>query len=245
MIKGIIVAFQFLSRIPIPISVDFNSKNLKMAKFFFPLVGIVLGGLVGGVVHLLMGYSLEVAALLGVVLNILLTGGLHIDGLSDMCDGFFSNKDRERMIEIMHDSRVGSFGVLSTVLLILWKFIMYKSLGVNTFTFILLSGMFSRMSVQYMISMKKLAVPGGMGDMIRGENSLPLVALTFLFYGVATMFINPLYIIPLVCNMILVELISRLSYRKIGGVSGDIYGATVELSEAFNLLCFWGLMQWI
>ncbi|NLY20307.1 MAG: adenosylcobinamide-GDP ribazoletransferase [Tissierellia bacterium] len=245
MINGLIVAFQFLSRIPIPIAVDFNKENLKSAVLFFPLVGLVLGGIVGITVSILGRFSIEIAALVGVIINIVLTGGLHIDGLSDMCDGFFSNKDREQIIEIMHDSRVGSFGVLSIVLLVLAKYVLYKSITVDTLAIIALSGMFSRMAVTSMILRKENVVSGGMGEMIKSGHSTNFVILGFIVYSVITILYNSLYILPLVVNLLFVEYLAHLSYKKIGGVSGDIYGATVELSEVFNLLCFWGIINWI
>lgn len=127
MIKGLILTIQFLTRLPINIPVDFNDENIRKSTFFFPFVGILLGA-IASLPYILFGKeNMEIASLLIVILMIFLTGGLHLDGLSDTVDGFFSNKKKKDVLEIMKDSRIGAFGVLSLIILVLFKYVLISN----------------------------------------------------------------------------------------------------------------------
>ena len=88
MIKGFILSLQFFTRIPINMEIDFSKENLKYSVFFLPLVGIIIGALGGLVYYLLSPYNIMIASFIALLTTIILTGGLHIDGLSDTFDGF-------------------------------------------------------------------------------------------------------------------------------------------------------------
>src|SRR5579859_6748574 len=132
--KEFVAAVQFLSVLPIPGSAqlfrtDRAEAELVIGSLYFPLVGLLIG-LILCVLSIFSGPylpSLALAALL-VVVNIWLTGGLHLDGLMDACDGLFGGRSRERKLEIMRDSSVGSFGVLGGVSSILLKFALLASM---------------------------------------------------------------------------------------------------------------------
>ena len=114
MIKGFILSIQFFSRIPINIKVDFNEKNIRYCIFFMPLVGAIIAALASIIYYLIEPYNKLIASFLTLLLTIILTGGLHIDGLADTFDGFLQTKTGKNF-EIMKDSRIGTFGVLSIV----------------------------------------------------------------------------------------------------------------------------------
>ena len=101
MIKGFILALQFLTRIPIKISIDFNDKNIRNSIFFFPLVGGLIGVFGGIIYHYLSPFNINIASFLTLLFTIILTGGLHIDGLSDTFDGFLANKDKEKTDKVI------------------------------------------------------------------------------------------------------------------------------------------------
>ena len=116
MIKGFILAIQFLTRIPINIPVDFNRENLSKTTFFYPLTGMIIGGIAGLVYYLASYINKDIASFLAVTTIIIVTGGLHLDGLGDTFDGFLSARDRERILDIMKDSRIGTLiFVLGTI----------------------------------------------------------------------------------------------------------------------------------
>src|SRR6185369_2088474 len=112
-----LVAFQFLTIVPLPFAVRCEQEDLGRSMSFFPLVGLALGALLAGADFLLAPLLPRgVADLVLIVLLSVVTGGLHLDGLSDVCDGLAARGSRQRFLEVMKDSRVGAVGALSLVL---------------------------------------------------------------------------------------------------------------------------------
>lgn len=244
MIKGLILSLQFFTRIPINIPIDFNEENIKWSIFFLPLVGSIIGGLGGLVYYFLALYNILIAGILTLLITIILTGGLHIDGLSDTIDGFLANKEKERTLDIMSDSRIGAFGVLSIVLLILFKYILIIS--TDSLPLIMaLSFINSRLVVSRIISYKKPAKKKGLGSMFHESNPKKLSIISSLIYLIILLIIDIRYIIPLAITFIAGEYISYISYKKIEGVTGDVYGAVIELGDLISLLGFWIVTTWL
>lgn len=244
MINGLILSLQFFTRIPINKEIEFNKNNLKYSFFFFPLVGMIIGAL-GGVVHYLLApYNIMLASFMTLLITIIVTGGLHLDGLSDTFDGFLSNRQKEETLEIMADSRVGAFGVLSIVLIVLFKFILICSIK-NALLALVLSFANSRLVVSWIIASKKPAKSEGLGKMFSESNSKKLVIISGVIHAILLISFDIKFLIPLVINLLVGEYISHLSYQKINGLTGDVYGCMIEIGEAISLLSFWGVMTWI
>lgn len=244
MIKGLILSLQFFTRIPINIPIDFNSKNIRYSIFFLPIVGALVGAFGALVYYLLAPYNLLIGGFLTLLTTIILTGGLHLDGLADTIDGFLSNKDKKRVLEIMQDSRIGAFGVLGIVLLVLFKFILIISIKDLPIA-IILSFINSRLVVSGIISYKKIAKDKGLGNLFHNSNPKSLVFLAGIIYIIILFLIDTRFIIPLIITFLLGEYISSVSYKKIDGLTGDVYGAMIELGDVISLLGFWGVMVWI
>ncbi len=244
MIKGLILSLQFFTRIPINISIDFDRKNIKYGVFFLPIVGMIIGGSGGLIYWIIQPYNKLIAGFLALLTSIILTGGLHLDGLSDTFDGFYSNQDKNKTLEIMKDSRLGAFGVLSIVLLILFKFLLIISIE-RVVLSMTLSFLNSRLVVGRIISYKKAAKAEGLGNIFHNSSPKKLVNIFIVIYVLILISINILYIIPLLITFILGEYISVLSYEKIGGLTGDVHGAIIELGDAISLFGFWSVMIWI
>src|ERR1700680_1244032 len=139
-IVDFLVAAQFLTRLPVP-RVRFDPDSLSRAAKFFPVVGLGIG--LGALAlqriaapHL----SHSLVALLVLTFLVLITGGLHEDGLADTADGFGGGWNREQVLTILRDSRIGSFGALALVLSMLARFWLLSSLPVNRFTVFMFSG---------------------------------------------------------------------------------------------------------
>src|SRR5215831_4199467 len=137
-------AAQFLSLLPVPGSAQLYNKHEGIPHIivgceYFPVVGVLLACLLWLISLLLTPLipQLVLAALLVAAL-VILTGGLHLDGLMDTCDGLFGGSTRERKLEIMHDSRVGSFGVLAAICVLLLKFALFASLNARVLPLALL-----------------------------------------------------------------------------------------------------------
>lgn len=244
-IDGLILTFQFFTRIPINKEVDFNEKNIRYCLFFYPFVGALLGSIAAGVFLLLSMLNNEIAAIVTVVTLIILTGGLHIDGLSDTFDGFLSNRDKGRTLEIMKDSRVGSFGVLSTIILILTKFVIISNFGEGLTLALILSMVNSRLEACRVISTMKVARKGGLGDLFHNSNPRNLILFNSIIYIGILFIINFKLFTPLMITYIFNQLFCRWSYKKIDGMTGDTYGAIIEIGEVVSLISYWGIMAWI
>lgn len=242
---GLILGIQFLTRIPINKEVDFSKKNIRTSLFFFPFIGILIGGFAALIFYFIGQLNIEISAFLTVISLIILTGGLHIDGLSDMLDGFLSNRHREKTLDIMKDSRIGAFGVIGIVLLILGKYVIIKNFTIDMWVFIVFSIANSRFIAAVIISRKKTARKGGLGELFHNSKAKKNILYSGIIYILILLFLNISYIIPLIISYIFAELISLWSYKKIDGLTGDVYGATMEISEIVSLLTYWGLFFWI
>ena len=245
MINGLILALQFLTRIPINKNIDFNHENIRKSTYYFPYVGILLGALVALSYYIFLPFNKDIASFIGVLMIIILTGGLHLDGLSDTADGFYSARDKEKMLLIMKDSRIGAFGVISLILIILFKYIIISNLDSNVGLVLMLSLGNSRLVVLIQMAYKKTARPGGLGELFSQSKPKKYIIFSIIQYIIIISLINVKFLIPLIGTIILGEIISKITYKKIDGFTGDVYGATIELCEALSLLLFMGVLQWI
>jgi adenosylcobinamide-GDP ribazoletransferase len=125
------VAFQFMTRLPLP-TVQFHPSALARAAKFFPIVGLTIGLIASVASHLLSSHlSRPLTALLALVFFILVTGALHEDGLADAADGFGGGWDRKQVLAIMRDSRIGSYGTLALILSIAARLILLATLPLS------------------------------------------------------------------------------------------------------------------
>lgn len=245
MLKAFILGLQFLTRLPVNIQVDFHKKILAKTPVFFSIIGMIIGGIAAIVYYLLSFFNKDFAAAAAVLSLIIVTGGLHMDGLSDTCDGFFSSRGRERVLEIMKDSRVGSFGVISIVFDILFKYVLLKSMTIEAaIPALILSCGIGRTMIAMLLSFGRSARPGGMGEIFMSKNSKIFFAITLLILIVIGAIISKYaFLVALFVAIIFSLLFMKYSYKIIGGVTGDVYGANCELSEIAVLTVFLVLMR--
>lgn len=116
LLKRFILMIQFLTTIPIPVKLNVDEKDFGRGLALAPLIGLVIGGLVACAGYLAgLVFSPPIAAVLVIITYIIVTGGIHLDGLGDTFDGVFSNRPKDRILEIMRDSRVGTYAVLAVI----------------------------------------------------------------------------------------------------------------------------------
>lgn len=245
MIDGVLLAVQFMTRIPIKREIEFSKKNLRTAISAFPLIGMFLGLISGLIFRAFTVYDDKVAAGMCILAMVVLSGGLHLDGLSDTLDGFLSGREKERTMEIMKDSRLGTFGALGLILVILLKFVFLSGLGVDGWIGIPLAMAGGRLSAAWMIWRFPPARKEGLGSMFKGskpgKSIIVISVLLTAFVGI----LYPLGIVSLLASIISGQFIGQWSMRKISGLTGDVYGAGIELSELTALAIFWGVSLWI
>ena len=246
--KGLILLFRFMTRLPIGFDPKFDSDELGKGMRFFPVVGMVIG-LVLFAAFWLLGYviySPMVMAVLLVIIEVVLTGGLHLDGLADTFDGIFSYRSKQKMLDIMKDSRLGTNGGLVLILYFFLKVALLveasNSSPVIMPIMLLLSPVIARLNSVVNCGSAPYARATGMGktfvDHTDGLAVLIATIITAIFVGgAAYLFAIPyeiLIVIPVV--MILGYLFAKLMTRKIGGITGDTLGAVVEISEIIAML---------
>jgi adenosylcobinamide-GDP ribazoletransferase len=237
--KRFALAVSFLTVIPLRLKESPRPGDLGKAAGWFPVIGALMGGLVATVFY---GLSLILphllAATLATAVWIALTGGLHLDGLADCCDGMMHASSRERRLEIMKDPRLGTFGAIGLVLTILLKVICLYSMPASL-AWVALP--FAAGLGRYLLlpaGRQPLARPGGMGaDFASGLNrtvilwsALVVVLLTALagWRGL---------LVVLVVHVVTWGVLS-LAKARLGGVTGDVLGLVVELAELVTLLGF-------
>ncbi|GAC1625173.1 MAG: hypothetical protein NVS4B9_16670 [Ktedonobacteraceae bacterium] len=189
---------------------------------------------------------LVLAALLVLGL-VLLTGGLHLDGLMDTCDGIFGGNGRERKLEIMRDSRVGSFGVLGGACILLLKFALFASLDIHLLPVALLSVLpVARWGMICAVRQFPGARPTGLGSAFRQTVSLPrLLVAAVSSLIVALLVAHMAGLVLWVAGTLVALLIGVWATHHLGGLTGDIYGAIAEVTEVSLLLLCVLMRAWL
>ena len=237
--QPLIIAFQLLTRIPIPVAVDHTPYNQGHSMLFYPLVGAVIGA-----VLMLFGALLEtqpavVQAALLLSIWVGLTGALHLDGLADSADGWVGGMgDRKRILEIMKDPSAGPMGVTAIVLVLLLKWSAVVAL-IESETLLLLfwSPVLARLLLISLFQTTPYLRAGGMGeDLSRNIPQWKAYAVQLLVFGLALYF--GVHWALLLLHISIAFLFRLLVLQQLGGITGDVAGAMVEKMELlFVLLC--------
>jgi adenosylcobinamide-GDP ribazoletransferase len=240
------LALTFLTVFPWPRLREVTPGDLTRSLFWYPWVGALLGLIYWGAGGVLIRFFLPpAAAALLLLLTVLLTRGLHLDGLADTVDGLGGGRTPEERLAIMKDSRLGAFGAVSLVLVLLLKFAFLQTLlSLTMARSLILFPLISRWGLVLLASLAPYARPGGgLGQAMTEGATTRLIAgatvsalvLSFLAGGMRG---------PLILGLagLGVWALSWYSRRTLGGITGDVYGAAAELLETLVLgsLAFWG-----
>lgn len=244
-LKYLWATLQFITRIPVPAR---WSEGIEFQQYgrgvpFFPVVGLIVGG-IAALLTSLMIYATEnlmVAALGYVFILVLLTGGFHLDGLADTCDGIFSARKRERMLEIMRDSRIGTHGCLALIFALLAKTIAaYSILSANPAPLWLLIGapIAGRTCMSLLMYRQRYAREGeGMGNIYIGRISSRQFLLTLLAGAVIVTALGGIKALgSLLLTGVIIFGLARYLTHHLGGQTGDTLGAAEECGEILFLL---------
>ena len=256
--KSFILMLGFFTRLPVP-KVEFTEEGYRKAVKLMPLVGLVIGAIL--VLIMFIANLLQVPALIrsAIVLcaYLFITGGLHFDGLADTCDGVLSGRTREQSLEIMKDSRIGVFGTLGIFMAGLFYFALFSEVHI---TALLVFPLVGRACCLISASLAPYARDDGMGKATGMAGGPMSMASAIIFIFGASVLTAPLYmlfatpeersvvllaIVPLVCSLlaavaaiIVTICITRTYKKRLGGVTGDTFGAVIEISSLVFLLVF-------
>lgn len=227
MLHGLNGALSLLTIFPMP---DHYPDEPGRAFAFFPLVGVLIGSILWGV-HQLASRFLppDVVAFVVLGLWVLVTGGLHLDGFGDTCDGLFAAVEPSRRLEIMKDSRAGSWAVIGLVLLLLGKWI---GLRQGAPVILPLAAAVARWVMVIAAWRFPYARETGMGGYFKQGLGLQQVVIATVTVAVV-LFFYPLTVIAVVLAILPVAGLVAwwASTRLGGGLTGDVYGALCELTE--------------
>lgn len=243
MMKLFFATLSFISRLPVP---ERCVRGLDVADYArgivtFPLVGLLLGAMSGVVLLVLQPWcGVPLAALFAVLALALLTGGFHLDGLADTCDGVFSARRRERMLEIMRDSRLGTHGGLALVFVVIGKILVLSELqlrGINMVAALAAACAVGRGSCVLLMFGHRYAREEGLGNIFIGEISGRETLVTLVITALlAVALLGVKGIIALLITLVAIFLLGQRLKRTLGGQTGDTLGAAIELGEVIFLL---------
>jgi adenosylcobinamide-GDP ribazoletransferase len=237
LVRPLVAAFAFLTRLPVW-SGPLRDQDLGRSVTFFPIVGLVLGLVLTGLASL-VGDVLAptLAAVVLVSLLAALTGGLHLDGLADVFDALGGARgDRQRMLDIMRDSRIGAHGAAALVLLLLAKVATVAELVARRdLAALLVFPAVARWAVTPAIVFHPYARAEGTGRAFNGEARAWEVAGATAILAVALGAVGVRLVVPAVGALATASLFALWLRRRLGGLTGDVYGASIELAEVVTL----------
>jgi len=237
-----LAAIQFLTSIPIPLKRELSPEQLGRATAYFPVVGLIIGGILI-VLNWLLGFILPASVVnaLLIVALVIITGALHLDGFADTCDGIAGHKTVEERWQVMHDSRTGAFGVVGIVLLLLVKYIALNNIPpVFTIAVLLFMPVVSRWAMVYAIFVFRYARPSGLGTAFKKATRWPEFTTATIITMVIAIALFPLFSITgflLIFGIwIITTAFSFYLKYKFAGLTGDTYGAINEVAEVMALV---------
>jgi len=233
---GFWAALQFLTIFPTPLRHEVTAKTSGQSLTYFPLVGLILGVILLGL-HYGLSFILPptiVNALLIIAL-VILTGAHHLDGFIDTCDGVISGKSRKERLAIMSDSKVGAFGIVGAILLLLLKYVSLSSALI--LPALLLMPTLSRWAMVSVIFTFPYAKSSGMGLAFKQGASWQRLTIATIIALIAAVALLKWWGLVLMAALGLIVFgISSYFHTRLGGLTGDNYGAINELAEVFVLL---------
>lgn len=235
--KAFFIALQFLSRIHVVAQTVWTEEDFGRSVIFFPLIGTVIGAVLCLAFAAASSvFSQPYAAVLAIVCWLYMTGGLHADGLMDTADGLFSGRSRERMLEILKDSCVGSNGVIAFASVAALKVCFLANIPPDAAWAVLLAvPTAARFGVLIGIFQFPYARQRGLGRAFVQYAPSHVLAKAFGLALVPLVCIGWSYCILLGAAMVISLGINAYIAKQLGGVTGDTYGAVIECSEMLLL----------
>lgn len=243
MLKSLYVMLQFLTTFPLRRQIAISTEQFGKALVFAPFVGLILGCMLVGICFLFQDvFSLPLLALFLLLFYIVCTGALHVDGVADTFDAVFSRRSRDKMLEIMQDSRIGTMGVLAVLFLVAFDVLLMRELldmpGHRLPASLWLIGMpvAGRIGSVTCVALFPYARAQGMAksfsDYCNKKQLLLALGMSLIIFCLVW---GPLGILFCGTSFVGALLISLYFSRKLGGITGDVAGAVCELNQLLFL----------
>lgn len=237
-LPALLVALQFLTRLPMPFEVDFTPEAARASPRWYPAAGIVIGVITGVIAWgAALLFPPLIAVLLSVAAGLVVTGGLHEDGFADACDGLGGVRPRDRVLEIMRDSRIGTYGVLGLGLMLAAKVATLAALPIAALPFVLIAGhAASRASMLWVMASSEYVRSAGAGSAVAGgidQRAVQIALITTAATLLPLLFVLPVLSVALGLGGLVAGhyAMRRRFERRLGGYTGDCLGAVQQCSE--------------
>jgi adenosylcobinamide-GDP ribazoletransferase len=230
--RGLFSALGFLTTLPVPESLMSRRENGMLP--WFPAAGLLIGALASLLWYLAgLLFPVPAAAVILIAGLLLLTGAIHVDGLADCADAFYGRRDPETVHRILKDPRIGTMGGLAIGIALLARYSALISLPAPAVLFGLpAAAVLSRAAA--LLAMRLLPYAGGKGRILRVP---PAITPGVLGVAAVSLVIVLLFLpVPGLASLAVLALFWRIAWKKIGGSTGDVLGATIEIAEVVFLL---------
>jgi len=245
---GFLAALRFLTIIPLP-GGKLSPREVGRSIAYFPAVGAIIGLILVGL-NRLLGLVLpsELVNILLVVSLAIVSGGLHLDGFVDTCDGMVGHKTVAQRRRVMKDSRAGAFGIIGVCCLLLVKYVSLNSVPESWLVpTLLLMPVLSRWAMVYAVFVYPYAKPSGLGRAFKEEaNRLGFLVATIIALAIAVIPVQLAGLVIMLVVWIIVTVVASYLKSRFGGLTGDTYGAINEIAEVLVLIlvCLMAHIGW-
>lgn len=242
-------ALGFLTCLPVPVIRHIDDVLISRSLIYYPLVGLIIGAILGACGWLLYGAPTGIVAVLMLVAWVLLTGALHLDGLADSADALLGGHgSAEKSLEIMKDPRAGSAAVAAVVLVLLAKFSALEALiRLKIPSVMLIAVIISAVVARFAVAILLITTPyvrnGGLGAALHSVQRLSfgvVSVIVLVMLGLLSLFVSPigiqLFIVIIGVSVLVGLAVRMIMLRCIGGTTGDTAGAFIEIIEMTGLL---------
>ena len=243
--RGFTIALTFLTRIPFPLPKDVSSEEFLKSYRFYPLIGLLIGLLLWLLAKAALPYfpPLVLGALL-LSAHLMLTGGIHLDGFMDSMDGLLSARSPEKILEIMKDSRVGAHASMALVGLLLLKFSLLASLTLQMLPLLIVMPMVSRWVFQIGMIGFPYARSQGLGKGFHEATRwIPFLLSGVVVCGISYYLLGIAGPIAVGVSALVIYIMASKISALLGGLTGDLYGAFIEISEVIFLVVAFPLIK--
>ena len=245
-----LLAVMFYTRIPVSQQIVYSEENLHRSIKYFPLIGWMVGGL-SALVYIGLSFlplPPAIIVLLSMVASVLVTGAFHEDGFADVCDGFGGGWTKEKILAIMKDSRLGTYGAIGLLLLLLCKFYLLLEMPSQMVPLAFVAGhSLSRLAAANFLTTHSYAREGSDNKTkpIAHKPGITTILVASLFGLLPLLlFQRPEYFLLIIPVFLVKWLLGRFFHKWIGGYTGDCLGATQQLTEVVIYL-FLYLLPWM
>jgi len=239
MFRPFIIAVQFLTRLPTPGLNNISQQDIGHSLAWYPLVGLIIGGILVGALELLSNAPVSLQAALILSLWVLITGALHLDGLADSADAWLGGHgDKEKTLAIMKDPTSGPAAVVILILVLLTKYTAIEAIITNGDWLILLfAPMLARGMMLLLFQTTAYVRTGGLGEALAHHHSHLIGWMLIAALAIACVWVLALQgVIILVSSCVIFLFVRHMMKKRLGGTTGDTAGALIEISEAVILL---------